>query len=204
MAPANGLGVATIDVADFPTTAVLDQVDATVSITHPNTSQLNLYLVSPDGTRVALAQGRSGGGSTANFTNTTFTDNAQRAISDPTSQNPYSGSYQPEQPMASFADIPGTSVNGVWRLEVINNSGVAATITGFQLALTDRRHTRSAPRPDSGQCPGHGHDQRHQHPSRPGDPRHQRHGVDHGSEDLRSRAHARQPRRHQRTALERQ
>jgi subtilisin-like proprotein convertase family protein len=137
--PASGVGIATFTVADFPAGVTLDQVEATVSVRHTNSGSLSLYLVGPDGTRVALATNRGGSADDA-YTNTTFTDDPN-ATPIGTATAPFTGRFRPEglageTPLASaFGGKSGAAVNGTWRLEVVNGSGTPGTITGFQLAL---------------------------------------------------------------------
>ena len=122
--------MATLKVADFPTSAVLDQVDVRVGISHTNVGDLSLFIVSPDGTRVPLALNRGG---TSDDLNVTFSDDALTAIG--SAPTPLNGTYKPEDFLANFAGKTGTAVNGVWRLEAVNAGGTVGTINNFQLAL---------------------------------------------------------------------
>lgn len=129
--PANSTVVATLNVTDFPTGDILDEVDVLVSINHPNTSQLTLVLAGPDGTRVFLSDGVGVAG--ANFLGTIFSDSAVTNLDAGTA--PYTGLHRPDEPLAAFAGKSGAAVNGVWRLEVVNNGPSTGTINNFQLAL---------------------------------------------------------------------
>src|SRR5262249_640178 len=77
---------------------------------------LALYLIAPDGTQIVLAQGN--GGSGADFTNTTFDDEASTSIS--SGSAPFSGSYQP---LGLLAALQGKNVKGTWTLRVTNTYG---------------------------------------------------------------------------------
>ena len=127
--PSDGNGVATTTVVDFPAGTQLDQLDVTVSVDHAGASPVSLFLVGPDNTRVFLGSGSS-------FQNTTFTDLVQDTLADGTA--PFTGSFLPEESLAdSLGGKVDGGVNGIWRLEVANNSGVAATVTQFQIALRE-------------------------------------------------------------------
>jgi subtilisin-like proprotein convertase family protein len=127
--PASSITVATLHVADFPTTAVLDQVEAQVGIDYPSVGNLALYLVGPDGTRVPLAVNQ--GGLTANVS-ATFRDDAPTPVG---SAANLIGDFQPEEPLANFAGKTGAAVNGIWRLEVVNAGVLPGLVNNFQLAL---------------------------------------------------------------------
>ena len=74
-----------------------------VTIDHPKPSDLTLYLVAPDGTKVLLAQDR--GGSTANaYTNTTFDDSASTSIAVASPGSFAGGTFQPE---GDLSDLEG-------------------------------------------------------------------------------------------------
>ncbi len=126
LVPANGIGAATTTIAEFPALTPLDQIDVTVSIDHAGSGDLSLFLVAPDGTRVFLGSGTS-------FNNTTFSDNSLVSLG--SASAPYTGLFQPAESLNdSLAGRTDTQVNGIWRLEVSNASGTAATIRQFQLA----------------------------------------------------------------------
>ena len=99
-----------------------------LSITISKDSNLILMLTDPAGTSVTLAS-RNGTG--ANFTNTTFDDQAATAIASGTA--PFTGSYLPTSTLATFN---GTSPNGVWTLTVNGtNSTSAGTLKNWSLLI---------------------------------------------------------------------
>jgi ELWxxDGT repeat protein len=110
--------------------APISHVTVTLNITHPVDSDLLLTLVSPSGTQVQLVNQR--GGSGQNFTGTILDDNAATPISAGTA--PFTGTFQPEQPLAALA---GQNANGVWTLHYTDlfqlNSG---TLQGWSLTFT--------------------------------------------------------------------
>lgn len=98
----------TIEVAAL---GVIEDLDVTVSITHPYNADLDVYLVSPTGLRVELFT--DVGASSDNFINTRLSDEAATSIT--AGAAPFTGTYRPE---ASLAAFDGLDPNGVWTLEV--------------------------------------------------------------------------------------
>ncbi len=121
-------GTSTLTIQD---SFLLAGVTLTLNIQHPNDPDLVATLVAPDGTRVRLFTNIGTTGTRANFTNTTFDDNASTPI-----QNggpPFFGRFNPQQPLS---DLIGKNVNGTWTLEVEDTqSGNTGTITGWSLTF---------------------------------------------------------------------
>jgi cysteine-rich repeat protein len=115
-------------------------VDVVVAISHPNPSDLNIYLVSPGGTTVSLSTG-NGGGNDDVFNGTTFDDQATGTPSAPNARNfPYAnlvatGPIQPEEPLGA---VFGETANGPWGLVILdrNNNGSAGTLHSWSLVMT--------------------------------------------------------------------
>lgn len=124
--------IASIDISDV--NIVID-VDVKVSISHTYDTDLVIYLIGPDDTAVLLVSRRPTDGGGVNFTDTVFDDQATTPISTVSfAQNPYTGSYVPEQPLAAFA---GKVVSGTWRLRVVDAASVdVGTIDEFELSFT--------------------------------------------------------------------
>ncbi|MBX7102504.1 MAG: proprotein convertase P-domain-containing protein [Gemmataceae bacterium] len=93
---------------------LITDVNVTVDLSHTSDSNLSLFLVAPDGTRVELSTGN--GGSSDNYTNTTFDDQAATAIT--AGIAPFTGNFRPE---GLLSDFNGASANGVWQLEVYDD-----------------------------------------------------------------------------------
>ncbi len=119
---------------------VLGKVAVSLYITHPFDNDLTIELVGPDGTTVALAKNQGGFG--ANYgtsctplsARTTFDDNAPTPIS--LGNPPYVGPFRPDEPLVIFAGKTGASLNGAWRLRVIDSfSGAVGTLQCWTLAL---------------------------------------------------------------------
>ncbi len=88
----------------------------TLNITHTYDADLVVVLVSPAGTEVELFSDVGGAGD--NFTNTTLDDEATASIL--TASAPFTGSWQPAE---SLSKIDGEDPNGVWRLQITDDSG---------------------------------------------------------------------------------
>jgi subtilisin-like proprotein convertase family protein len=109
----------------------IGQLNVNLNITHPQDSNLTIVLVGPDGTQVTLASG-VGGANGANFTGTTFSDQALVPIASGTA--PFTGSFQPTQPLAAFAGKP---LAGFWKLEIFDSSATSVgTLTNWSLTAT--------------------------------------------------------------------
>jgi subtilisin-like proprotein convertase family protein len=108
----------------------VSKLTVNLSIADTADGPLILALFAPDGTRIPLSIQRGGAG--ANFTNTTFSDQAGTAIS--AGAAPFSGSFRPETPLAN---LNGKDPQGVWTLQAINlSSGNVATLLGWSLTIT--------------------------------------------------------------------
>ncbi len=86
----------------------------TVGLDHTFTADLQITLISPDGTHALIINrvGNSGN----NFAQTVLDDSASISIQSVTSgQAPYNGTWQPNEPLSTFN---GLAPNGLWQLEV--------------------------------------------------------------------------------------
>jgi len=104
-------------------------VEATVWITHPETSQLELWLVAPGGQRVALALAAGTG---ADYAGTTFDDDAVRALDQGAS--PFPARFRPAEPLGVLAGLPAA---GTWSLEVSDTvpGGPEGTLDDWSLRI---------------------------------------------------------------------
>ncbi len=113
-------------------------VDVRVRITHSWNSDMTIQLVAPNGTVVTLAAGI--GGSSDNFTNTIFSDEAATAITSGTA--PYTGTFRPQGLLSA---MDGQDPNGTWRLRVTDSaSGDVGVIQDWSLILTNAEIFTSA------------------------------------------------------------
>jgi len=109
----------TLNVSGF--TSALAQITVSINISHTFDSDLDVYLIAPDATTIALT--RANGSSADNYgTNcanpTVFDDAAGTSITAGTA--PFVGTFRPEQPLSTFR---GLNPNGVWTLRVSDHSG---------------------------------------------------------------------------------
>jgi subtilisin-like proprotein convertase family protein len=108
----------------------VNDVNVTLDITHTWTSDLDIYLIGPDGARVELTT--DNGGSGDNYTNTTFDDEAATPIT--AGSAPFTGSFRPEGSLAIF---DGINPNGLWFLEVTDDAGSdTGTLNSWSITLT--------------------------------------------------------------------
>jgi hypothetical protein len=105
----------------------LSKVTAAIHLLHSFDGDLQISLRGPDTTSVVLSANRGGNGMNfgtdcpANFNDTTFDDAAGSPISSISGeQNPFVGSWRPDQPLSGFNGKSGASVNGTWKLHVVD------------------------------------------------------------------------------------
>ena len=89
----------------------IKDINVVLNIDHTYVSDLIVYLISPNGTRVELFSGVGGDG--VNFEGTILDDDADILIKD--GEAPFTGSYRPE---GSLMDFFGSNPHGIWQLEV--------------------------------------------------------------------------------------
>jgi subtilisin-like proprotein convertase family protein len=107
---------------------VLD-VNVSINLTHTWDADLDVYLISPSGTRVRLFDDIGGSGN--NFTNTTLDDEAATAIT--AGVVPFIGSFRPEQPLSTFDH---EKPQGAWRLEVSDDfPGESGTLDNWSITI---------------------------------------------------------------------
>jgi subtilisin-like proprotein convertase family protein len=117
IAAGTGVGTAFPDASGGPVTVeavltvdtIIVDVDVTVDITHSSLQEVSISVVSPAGTVVELSS--LNGGSGADYTATTFDDQALNSIVGATP--PMTGSFYPE---GFLADFNGEGTLGTWQL----------------------------------------------------------------------------------------
>lgn len=131
----------TITVAD---SSIVQDVNVTVNITHTYDGDLTLSLITPANTPITLSARR--GGSSNNFRNTVFDDEAATSIV--TGAAPFTGTFRPEG-LLSTAD--GASGAGSWKFKVVDSAGIdVGTIDNWTIDLAYPSMTcppAGAPRP---------------------------------------------------------
>jgi subtilisin-like proprotein convertase family protein len=100
-----------------------------INITHTWDADLDIFLVSPQGTLVELCT--DNGGSGDNFINTVFDDTAATSIT--AGAPPFTGSFRPEQPLST---LNGQNGNGVWKLRITDDEGaLTGTLNSWSISL---------------------------------------------------------------------
>ncbi len=101
-----------------------------LDFTHTWTSDLNVFLVSPNGTMVNLFSGIGGDGD--NFTNTCLNQSAAASIN--TGTAPFTGTFKPQETLGNFNN--GQDGNGVWKLRIIDTYAFADTGSVLNWSIT--------------------------------------------------------------------
>ena len=106
-------------------TGVVSDVNVRIRLDHTFDADLDIFLVSPDGTTVELStdNGSSGnnfgsGTNDCSGTPTVFDDSAAASITSGTV--PFAGTFRPEQPLSA---LNGKSINGTWKLRITDDLG---------------------------------------------------------------------------------
>ena len=95
----------------MPDTFLITDLNVKLDITQARDSDLVVFLIAPDGTRIQLFS--NVGGTGKNFTSTVLDDQATTAITGGAA--PFTGTFKP---MGSLAAANTKSMAGVWTLEV--------------------------------------------------------------------------------------
>jgi subtilisin-like proprotein convertase family protein len=113
-------------------------ISVRVRLNHPRTSELEVQLISPDGTAVMLANNAGGltadygaAGASCSGLLTTFDDDATTSVMAGT--GPFLGVYRPDRRLSNFH---GRGTPGTWRLRISDNiAGASGTLYCWQLVL---------------------------------------------------------------------
>ncbi|CAN1509283.1 Gliding motility-associated, C-terminal domain [Flavobacteriaceae bacterium] len=89
-----------------------------ININHTFDADLDIFLESPDGTRIILST--DNGGSNDNYTGTCFSPTAVTAITAGAANAPFTGSFLPE---GLFSALNTLLINGTWKLFVKDDTG---------------------------------------------------------------------------------
>jgi subtilisin-like proprotein convertase family protein len=101
-----------------------------IDIAHTWDTDLDIWLVGPNGVRVELST--DNGSSNDDYTETWFDDAATTPITSGTA--PFTGSFKPE---GTLSTLNGTPAGGNWKLEITDDSGGdSGTLLGWSLDLT--------------------------------------------------------------------
>lgn len=118
--PIPDLSTITVDVDAADAVSSISKVTVTINLDHTFVGDLDIKLISPNGTTIRLAD--HNGGSGDNFTNTVFDDDAAVSITSITSSDaPFTGTYRPIDPLSTFnTEDP----NGTWTLSIADEWGL--------------------------------------------------------------------------------
>ena len=124
----NGTTNFTIEVPD---SVIVGDLNVQVDIRHRQDADLDVYLVSPNGTRVELFSDVGGGGD--DFNNTILDDEALTSIA--SGSAPFAGSYQPEGSLGAF---DGSDAQGTWTLEITDDRNRrSGSLNSWSLDVTE-------------------------------------------------------------------
>lgn len=107
-----------------PQSFAISSVTVSLNLLNSIDGKMILELQAPDGTKVLLSD--LSGGTGTGFLNTTFNDRASDPVRN--GRAPFTGSFQPEQPLASLV---GKNAKGTWELIVVDHA------TNYHVLLTD-------------------------------------------------------------------
>ncbi|MCS7020370.1 MAG: S8 family serine peptidase [Gemmataceae bacterium] len=109
---------------------VIDRISVRINIRHTGVGDMYIRLIGPNGQAVVLFN-RSGGKGD-NLTNTWFSDDADRHISQ--GRPPFTGTFRPVQPLARFRNI---LASGRWTLEIRDTrAGNVGKLLSWSLVVT--------------------------------------------------------------------
>ena len=97
------------------TDGILLDLNVELDITHTYVGDVEIYLISPDGTEIKLSVGNGGSGN--NYVGTIFDDQADMPIS--TGTAPFTGHYIPDEPLGTYID---DDIVGNWVLHIFDNA----------------------------------------------------------------------------------
>ncbi|HQX52094.1 MAG TPA: proprotein convertase P-domain-containing protein, partial [Planctomycetaceae bacterium] len=113
--------------------AAITDINVTLNITHAWDADLDIFLISPEGTQIELST--DNGGSFDNYTNTIFDDSGADSII--AGAAPFNGTFRPEVPLAL---LNGESANGTWTLRITDDdAGIAGTLNSWSVEITSRQ-----------------------------------------------------------------
>ncbi len=126
--PDDGTVESTLTVAD--SFSILD-LNVRLSIAHTRDTDLDVYLVAPDNTRIELFTDVGSVGD--DFDGTVLDDEAAQSIADGSA--PFAGIYRPE---GSLGDLDGLSVYGTWTLEITDDKArETGSLLSWSLDMTE-------------------------------------------------------------------
>lgn len=123
-------------------TGRVGDINIKLSATHTRVSDVQLNLVSPNGTRRVLSH-KAGGTSGQNYSNTIFDDEATSYINQGVA--PFSGRYKPEEPLSA---VDSEFISGTWKLVVADlAAGTVGSLDSWELEITPANYNCGAVEP---------------------------------------------------------
>ncbi len=132
-------GASAIKTLNITDDFLIEDIDVTVNITHTYISDLDLYLVSPFGDSVQLADGPNVAVSGANMTNCRFDDDAATEFAYVAGGAPYTGSFSPVGELEAF---DGFTSAGTWGIRA--EDGAAQDVGTIGVFIIHITHEASA------------------------------------------------------------
>ncbi|HCP47196.1 MAG TPA: hypothetical protein DIU15_14230, partial [Deltaproteobacteria bacterium] len=120
---------ASLEVVGAPAGNLITGLEMTLSIAHPDISELEIRLCSPGcGAFVVLSDGSLVSGSA--FTDTTFESGGNSLGG---GSSPYTGSFSPQESLGGFNDYAAIDN---WTLQIFNSGSSAGTLESWSLLFT--------------------------------------------------------------------
>jgi len=117
-----------------PDSLIIDDVDVVITITHQYNADLDVHLVSPDGTEVELFT--DVGDFSANFANIILDDEADLTIGGPYGRKPFAPFSRRYQPEGKLSDFDGLLAKGEWKLKVKDDDdALIGTLQSWSLII---------------------------------------------------------------------
>jgi fibronectin-binding autotransporter adhesin len=107
-------------------TAPISKVAVSFYLTHTYDADLDIFLIAPDGTTVALTTDNGSGGDNygaacgSDVTRAVFDDDAGLSVT--AGVAPFVGRFKPEGTLATFNGLSGANVNGTWQLRITDDA----------------------------------------------------------------------------------
>jgi len=123
-------------IIEIPDHLIIDDLDVGLTLTHTNVFDLQIFLLSPAGTRICLNMYdfRNEFSVYPNYTNTIFDDEA--AISIKRGDAPFTGRFRPVEPY-ELSEFDGEQSIGQWRLQIYDMfDSDSGTLNHFELIVT--------------------------------------------------------------------
>src|SRR5262249_596819 len=113
--PATGTSGAITSTLTVPNPLIIGDLNVQLDLDHTFDSDLDVFLRSPAGTRIALFEGVGDDGQ--NFRGTILDDEADTLITEGSA--PFSDRFRPQDRLAAF---DGQDAQGTWSLDIVDNS----------------------------------------------------------------------------------